>query len=181
MTDSPTSCKRRRLVERALSYHRLNKHSVHNKVKTKTEVVIEADRNTVWRLFNSPDELHRWQPTLKSITQRSGTPAETGEVSELVYVEKGREVTITQTIIERRDPDFVAAVYVSRWGKALIVNHFEVIDDNTTQWMAYANHTFTGMMRLGGLFVGKSIRERAAADMNKFKLVVETEVAENRR
>ncbi len=86
---------------------------------------------------------------------------------------------MTQTVIERREPDFVAAEYVSRWGKALLVNHFEVIDDNTTRWLAYANHTFTGVMRLGGLFIGKSIRERAEANMNRFKLLVETENVQN--
>jgi hypothetical protein len=150
-------------------------------VKIKTEIIIAADRNTVWRLFDSPDNLHRWQPTLKSITHRSGTPTELGAVSELVYVENGRDITMTQTVIERREPDFVAAEYVSRWGKALLVNHFEVIDDNTTRWLAYANHTFTGVMRLGGLFIGKSIRERAEANMNRFKLLVETENVQNKQ
>ncbi len=148
-------------------------------MKTKTEIIIDADRNTVWRLFDSPDNLHRWQPTLKSITHRSGIPTELGAVSELVYVEYGRDITMTQTVIERREPDFVAAEYVSRWGKALLVNRFEAIDDNTTRWLAYANHTFTGVMRLGGLFIGKSIRERAEANMNRFKLLVETENVQN--
>ena len=150
-------------------------------MKTKTEIIIDADRNTVWRLFDSPDNLHRWHPSLKSITHRSGTPTELGAISELVFVEYGRDITMTQTVIERREPDFVAAEYVSRWGKALLVNHFEAIDDNTTRWLAYANHTFTGVMRLGGLFIGKSIRERAEANMNRFKLLAETENVQNKQ
>ncbi len=150
-------------------------------VKTKTEVIIDADRNTVWRLFECSDNLHRWQPTLKSITHRSGTPTEPGTVSELVYVENGRDITMTQTLTERREPEFVVAVYVSRRRQVLLVNRFEVIDANTTRWLAYANHTFTGVMRLGRLFFGKSIRERSEADMNRFKLLVETEVVQNRQ
>ncbi len=88
---------------------------------------------------------------------------------------------MTQTLTERREPEFVVAVYVSRWRQVLLVNRFEVIDANTTRWLVYANHTFTGVMRLGRLFFGKSIRERAEADMNRFKLLVETEVAQNRQ
>jgi uncharacterized protein YndB with AHSA1/START domain len=35
-------------------------------VKHKAEIVIDADRATVWQLFDDPENLKKWQPTLKS-------------------------------------------------------------------------------------------------------------------
>lgn len=148
-------------------------------MKHKTEVVIDADRATVWRLFDNADNMTKWQPTLKSFTHRSGTPGEPDTVSDLVYDENGREVVLTETITARREPDFLAGTYESKWGNAVIVNHFEDIGDGRTRWAAYHNHTFKGFMKVMALFVARSIRKRSEADMERFKLFVETEAAAN--
>ena len=146
-------------------------------MKHKTEVVIDADPETVWRLFDNPDNMTRWQPTLKSFTHRSGTPGEPDAVSELVYDENGRDVVLTETITARRKPDFLAGTYESKWGNVVIVNHFEPVDDGKTRWIGYHNHTFKGFMKVMALFVARSIRKRTEADMERFKLFVETETA----
>lgn len=146
-------------------------------MKHKTEVVIDADRQTVWRLFDDPANMRKWQPTLKSFTHKSGTPGEPDAVSELVYDENGREVVMTETISARRAPDFLAGIYESKWGTAVIVNHFEETDDGKTRWVGYCNHSFRGFMKIMALFVGRSIRKRTDADMGRFKLFVETETS----
>jgi len=150
-------------------------------MKIRAEVKIDADRDTVWRTFDSPDNMPRWQPTLKSVTQKTGTPGEPGAVAELVYDENGKKVVMTETITEKRKPDFMAGIYESTWGKALIVNHFEAIGENTTRWTVYANHRFNGIMKLMALFAGKSVRIRTEADLQRFKLLVETDLARSRR
>lgn len=148
-------------------------------MKHKTEVVIDADRETVWRLFDNPDNMTKWQPTLKSFTHRSGTPGEPDAVSDLVYDENGREVILTETITARRQPDFLAGTYESKWGNAVIVNRFEEVDDGRTRWVTYQNHAFKGFMKILALFVARSIRKRSETDMERFKLFVETEAAAN--
>ena len=146
-------------------------------MKHKTEVVIDADPETVWRLFDNPDNLKKWQPTLRSFAHKSGTPGEPDAVSELVYEEKGREVVLTETITARRKPDFLAGTYESKWGNVVIVNHFERADDGKTRWIGYYNHSFKGFMKFMALFVARSIRKRTEADMGRFKLFVETTAA----
>jgi uncharacterized protein YndB with AHSA1/START domain len=146
-------------------------------MKLKTEVVIDADRATVWRLFDDTGNLTSWQPTLKSFTHKSGTPGEPDAVAELVFDENGRDVVLTETITARRQPDFLAGIYESKWGAAVAVNQFEETEDGRTRWSVYWNHSFKGFMKFMALFVRKSIIERTEGDAQRFKLFVESTVA----
>jgi carbon monoxide dehydrogenase subunit G len=146
-------------------------------MKHKTEILIDADRETVWRLFDNPDNMTRWQPMLKSFTHISGTPGQADAVSELVYDENGREVVLTETITARREPEFLGGTYESKWGTVVIVNLFEQIGDSRTRWSSNTNHVFKGFMKVMALFMRKSICDRIDADMQRFKLFVETELA----
>lgn len=150
-------------------------------MKVTNEVTIDADRKTVWRVFDNPDNLSKWQPTLKSFTHRSGTPGQPGAVSEVVYDENGRDVMMTETVAERREPDFMAGGYDSSRSKATIVNHFETVGQNQTRWVIYANHQFKGIFKVLALFYRKSIHRRTEEWMQRFKLLVESKVAEESR
>lgn len=147
-------------------------------MKMKHETIIQASRDFVWAAFDNPDNLRRWQPTIESFTHKSGEPGRPGAVSELVYKENGKKLTMTETVTERRQPDFLAGTYDNARATSLIVNHFEAIDDHTTRFVSYSNMKFKGIMKVLSLFLAKSIRERVEADLNRFKLFVETE-AEN--
>ena len=146
-------------------------------MKLKTEVIIDADRATVWRLFDDAGNLQRWQPTLKSFTHQSGQPGQPDAVAELIYDEKGRDVVLTETITARRQPDFLAGTYESKWGAAVVVNQFEETGDGRTRWTAFWNHSFKGVMKFMALFARKSIIERTEGDAQRFKLFVESMVA----
>ena len=146
-------------------------------MKMKYEAEIRASRDFVWATFDNPDNLSRWQPTLESFTHQAGEPGQPGAVSELVYNENGKKITMTETVTERRKPHFMAGTYDTSRAKSLIVNHFEEIDDNTTRFISYTNMNFKGTMKIMSLFIGKSIRVRTDADLNRFKLLVETEAA----
>ena len=146
-------------------------------VKISFEIIIDAKRADVWKIFDDAENLKRWQPALQTYTHISGDPAQSGAITELRYNENGREVLLTETILDRRPPDFLSGTYDSKWAHAVIVNHFNAIDDDTTQWTSYCNFRFKGFMKLLSIFVASSIRKRTNADMQRFKLLVETEVA----
>jgi len=38
-------------------------------VKIKIELVIDADRNTVWRTFDDPENRNKWQPMIRTVTE----------------------------------------------------------------------------------------------------------------
>jgi uncharacterized protein YndB with AHSA1/START domain len=146
-------------------------------MKMKYEAEIHASRDFVWETFDNPDNLKRWQPTLESFTHRAGGPGQPGAVYELIYNEKGKKVVMTETVTERRKPQFMAGTYDNARATTLIVNHFEEIDDATTRFVSYTNMKFKGIMKIMSLFFAKSTRARAEADLDRFKLLVETEAA----
>ncbi len=148
-------------------------------MKLKFETVIDASRDAVWAAFDNPGNMARWQQNLVSFKHISGEPGQPGAVSELTYDEKGKKVVLKETIMERRDPDFLSGAYESQMAKTLIVNHFEAVDENSTRWTSWCNFTLQGFMRLMSLFVSGMIRKRTEADMERFKLMVETDRANN--
>lgn len=148
-------------------------------MKLKFETVIDASQDAVWAAFDNPDNMMRWQQNLESFKHIAGKPGQPGAVSELVYDEKGKKVVLKETITERREPDFLAGTYESPTAKTLIVNRFEAVDDNSTRWTSWSNFTFQGFMKIMSLFVSGMIRRRTEADMERFKLMVETDQASN--
>ena len=146
-------------------------------MKLRFETVIDASQESVWAAFDNPDNLKRWQQNLVRIEPVSGEPGQPGCVCRLVYDEKGKEVVLTETVTERRQPSFMAGTYESDSSGTLIVNHFEKIDEDTTRWTSWCNFTLRGWMRLFGLFIASAVRKRTEADMARFKLMVETDLA----
>ncbi len=143
-------------------------------MKLKAEVVIDADRDVVWRYFDDPDTLSQWQPTLESHDHVAGTPGEPDAIRELRYREKSRLRVVRETITARREPDFLAGIRESAYANAVVVNHFEDAGDGRTRWIAYWNYSFTGIAKFKTLFTHPSYRIRIEDDMQRFKLLVET-------
>ena len=148
-------------------------------MKFRHEIVIDADQQSVWAAFDDPASMKAWQPTLESFTRKSGEDGQPGAVAELVYDEKGRKVTLIETVTERREPHFMAGTYESNMGNALIVNHFEDVGNGRTHWVMYGNHSFRGIFRVLGIFFAGEVRRRNEQMMNNFKLFAETKQAEH--
>lgn len=146
-------------------------------MKIRTEVIIDADRRSVWRLFDDPENMKRWQPNLKSWTRIEGERGHPGSVAELIYDENGRDIRMIECVTERREPDFMAGSYASDFGNAIIVNHFEEVSDGQTRWVAYWNYTFKGVFRLLSPLLRGSMRKRLDDDLQRFKLFVESTLA----
>ena len=146
-------------------------------MKLKFEISIDAGLDAVWDAFDNPDNMKRWQKNFHSYTHVSGDPGKPGSVAELKFEENGKIIVLTETITERRDKSFLAGSYESTHGKTMIVNRFEWVDENTTRWISWCNFTFTGFMRLMSPFISGVIRKRTEGDMQRFKLMVETDEA----
>jgi uncharacterized protein YndB with AHSA1/START domain len=164
-----------------VGYYAAIENFADSSMKMKYEAYIQASRDFVWAIFDNPDMLSKWQPTLESFTHQAGEPGRPGAVSELIFDENGKKVVMKETITERREPQFLAGTYDNARAITLIVNHFEEIDDKTTRFVSYTNMKFKGIMKIMALFVARSIRARAEADLNRFKLLVETEAAGSRQ
>jgi len=70
-------------------------------MKFQYEAVINRSRDEVWKLFDNPDNMKKWQPTLKKFEPQSGKPGQVGAVSKLTYEENGRAIVLIETISRR--------------------------------------------------------------------------------
>ena len=126
-------------------------------------------RDAVWRAFDNPENLKRWQPTLESFEPVSGTPGQAGAVSRLRYREGKRAVVLSETITLRREPEEFAGTYDSGMGENTVHNRFEVMGPETTLWVVHTDFRFRGIWRwLSPLFKG-AIEKRLREDLGRFK------------
>jgi hypothetical protein len=148
-------------------------------VKLNFDVTIVANLDAVWDAFDNPDNKVRWQTNFHSYEHRTGIPGQPGATAELTFDEKGKMVVLTETITERRDRSFLAGTYESVHGTTVIFNRFEEINGQQTHWHSWRRISFNGMMKVMLLFIGGTIRKRTEADMQRFKLMVETDEAQS--
>ena len=146
-------------------------------MKLNFEIEIDAGKDVVWEAFTDPANMARWVQNFESFTPKSGEPGQPGATAEVAFDENGKRVVMLETITERRDPDFLAGTYDTEHGRTVIVNHFESIDANHTRWTSWCRFSLTGFMRLISLFVGRMVRKRTEGDMQRFKLMVESDLA----
>ena len=149
-------------------------------MKQKFEIEIDAGIDRVWAAFTDPENMRRWVRGFRSFRTTAGEPGQPGATAEVVFEEKGREVVMTETITERREQAFLAGTYEADHGTTLIVNQFEAIDPDRTRWTSWCNFTFTGFTRYLSIFIAGAVRRRTEGDMARFKLMVESDLADAR-
>lgn len=81
-------------------------------------------------------------------------------------------------VTDKRRPAFIAGQYVTDGSTAVVVNQFETLGPEQTQWLVFANYRFKGAMRFLSFLGAGKIRSRTVANMERFKLFVETKIAD---
>ena len=146
-------------------------------MKIRTEVEIDASPAEVWAAFDDPERRRRWQPSLQREEQVSGKAGERGSVSRRLYSEDGRQTPIVEIVTERREPHFAASSLEAPRYTATIVNHFEAAGHGT-RWVSYANIRFHGLRRFVSPWLKGALQQRSDEDMQRFKLMIESDLAE---
>ena len=80
-------------------------------------------------------------------------------------------------VTEKRRPAFIAGNYIPDGSNAIVVNHVDKVAPQETKWLVFAHYRFTGAMKFFSFFGAGKIRDRTMANMERFKLFVETQVA----
>ena len=68
-------------------------------MKYTCEILINLPRARVLELFDSSENLKKWQPGLLSLTHLDGKPGEEGARSELVYEGRKGDLVMIETIL----------------------------------------------------------------------------------
>ena len=135
-------------------------------------VEIDLPRQRVIELFDNPDNMPLWQPTLLSFQHVSGELGQTGAISELKYQMGKREITMIETITERNLPDVFSATYETKGVWNQVSNHF-VEQDGKTMWTMNTVFKCTGMLRIMAWLMPGMFKKQTTADMLSFKAFAE--------
>jgi hypothetical protein len=143
-------------------------------LKYTTEVAINRPISKVIELFDSFENLSKYQPNLKSYTHIEGTPGQPGGKTRLIYKGKERDMEMIETIKVRNFPDEYTQVYTVKGAKNIFKNKFIEISDEKTKWITQSIFKFKGSMAIKSLFMKKTFKKSTLMSMTMFK-----EFAEN--
>ncbi|MEO1289115.1 MAG: SRPBCC family protein [Chloroflexota bacterium] len=138
------------------------------------EVIIDLPRDRVIELFDNPDNMPKWQPTLTNFEHLEGEAGQAGAKSRLTYKLGNRNMEMIETIIERNLPEKFSGTYET--DSALNINHntFHVISDNQTKWVTDTEFEFRSLsMKLMGLVAPFLFKNQTRKFMNDFKTFAE--------
>ena len=145
-------------------------------MKFTVELPIHKPRAEVWNLFDNPENLNKWQPTLISFDPVSGLTGQIGAVSKLTFEENGRQFSLTEKIVFRDEPQRLDQLYENNFADNTVRNTFVEQDNNQTLWLVETEYKFkTLIMRILGPIVKKNFVARTQKDMERFKEMVESQ------
>lgn len=142
-------------------------------MKYSNDVVINAPRAEVIRLFDSAENMKYWQKGLVSCEVISGKSGEVGSKSELKYRMGKRGVEMIETITEKNPPEEFHANYETK-GIFNIQKNFFTEEGGKTRWTSESEFQCSGFMKVISFFFGKStFKKQSQVYMDDFKSFAE--------
>ena len=145
-------------------------------MKFTLELPIHRTRAEVWKSFDTPENMKKWQPTLHSLERISGIQGQPGAVSRLTYEENGRQFTLIEKVTYREEPKRLDSVYENDFAENIVRNTFVEQRSDQTLWVVETEYKFrTLIMRILGPIMKKNFMVRTQKDMQRFKEMVENQ------
>lgn len=142
-------------------------------MKYSNEVILNLPLKKVIELFDSEENLFKWQPELISMEHLSGEKGEVGSKSKMNYKMGKREVEMIETITAKNLPKEFTATYEAKGVWNEMKNYFEEIDANTTRWQSDSHFEFSGFMKLIGIFMPGTFKKQSQKSLDRFKVFAE--------
>jgi hypothetical protein len=145
-------------------------------MKFTLQLPINKTRAEVWKAFDNPENMKRWQPSLVSFDRIGGTQGQPGAVSRLTYEENGRQFSLIEKVTHREEPRRLDGVYENDFADNTIKNTFIEQGNDHTLWTLQTEYKFkTFLMRILGPIMKKNFIARTQRDMERFKEMVENQ------
>ncbi len=142
-------------------------------MRYETEVLINLPRERVIELFDSFENLKKWQEGLISFEHISGEPGQPGAKTRLLYDMGRRRMEMIETIIERSLPEEFSGTYDASGVHNIVRNYFYDKGEQT-RWVLDSEFQFRSFMRIMSLFIpGSKFREQTRSSMEAFKRFAE--------
>jgi hypothetical protein len=146
-------------------------------MKYTTETIINLPREKVVGLFNSSDNLPKWQPGFISLEPIEGLPGEVGSKSKLKYKMGKKEIEMIETITENNLPYEFNATYETKGVFNIAKNYFTEVDNNSTKYTTEQEFQFQGFMKIIGFLMPGAFKKESIKYSTQFKNFAENEAA----
>ena len=144
-------------------------------MKYRLELTLQKPRAEVWRIFDDPNNMDKWQPTLTKIERLEGVAGQPGSVAKLTFKNGDREFSLIEKVTFRAEPERLDGVYENEFADNAVKNTFLERGSNETLWKVEVEFKFkTLAMRLIGPFVKKKFVANTQRDMDRFRALVES-------
>jgi hypothetical protein len=138
-------------------------------MKYTTTLEINLPRERVIELFDSIENMHKWQPELISFEHISGTPGEEGAKSRLKYKMGKRETEMIETITKRNFPEEFSGTYEAKGVWNLQRNFLKVAGENKTEWTTISEFKCSGFMKIICWIMPAAFKKQTLKFMQQFK------------
>jgi hypothetical protein len=142
-------------------------------LKYNVEITINLPRTKVIELFDSTDNLKKWQPGLISFDHVSGTPGEVGAKSKLHYRMGKRDIEMIETITVKNLPDEFSGTYEAKGVWNEVKNFFYEVDEQTTKWVSENEFRCSGFMKIFIFLMPGSFKKETQKYLEQFKVFAE--------
>lgn len=143
-------------------------------MKFKLELSLNKPRAEVWRIFDDPNNLNKWQPSLINTERMSGTNGQPGAITKLTFRSGEREFALLEKVTLRAEPERLDEVYENEYAENVLKNTFLEQGKDITLWKVEVIFKFkTLFMKIVGPLKKKNFVIRTQRDMERFKALVE--------
>jgi hypothetical protein len=104
-------------------------------------------RSPAIALFDSTENLKKWQPCLQEFEHLSGDPGQVGSKSRMVHLMGKRECEMVETITKRDFPEEFCGTCEAKGVWNSVDNRFEELDGGRMRWHMVSEFRFTGFMK----------------------------------
>lgn len=140
------------------------------------DIIINLPREKVVEIFDNPDNLSKWQPTLIKFEHIEGEAGQPGAKSRLVYKQGNGEMEMIETITTRNLPEEFTSNYEVSGVLNINRNYFHAISDTQTRWVTDTEFQFSNiMMKLMGVFMPFMFKRQTRTFMQDFKTFAEAD------
>ncbi len=141
------------------------------------QIVIDLPRSRVIELFDSTENLPKWQEGLLSFEPIEGEPGQVGAKSQMRFQMGQRTIEMVETITARNLPEEFSATYEANKVWNSVANHFEEASSTQTRWTTKHEFRCKGFIRVLAFLMPGMFKKQSYKYMQAFKAFAESEAA----
>ena len=134
---------------------------------------INASLEDVSAKFLDPEGAMKWMEGLQKIEHVSGTPGEVGAKSDFYFIHRGKEMKISETILENNMPNQMKFGYNSSAGYNEVEMKFEKEGDSSVKQINNSYFELKGFMKVFGFLFKGMFKKQSMKYLDGFKKYVE--------